>query len=576
MLANNMLNYRVVYDAATRTWHGPTVKPLFNPEASLGQLIVEVLDRAPDRVIQQDMDTGRSLTYAEFKTRMVRFAQNLTAIGVRKGDMVTLANGNSENLAPLACALLTIGVPFNPLAPGFNEEDMANMLQVTQPKFVFCDADNYEVVRKALQRVVPKGNQPPPIYVFECTRSDVNHAEDLLKETGQEKAFMAPYLGDARKTFAVILCSSGTSGAHKGVQLTHSACLHLTTLSRFSPTPNVHFNFSAIYWTTGFSAMLNTFFNGGIRVVTRKPFNEPQFFDAIEKYRANVVFTPPAYASALLAHPQTKTIDFSHLRSWVVGGSTIPEQLRDRIDELLAPTGGRSVNAFGSSEVGGVALDFIKRKPGTIGPLMPNVMVRIVDEDGTRLGIGEHGEVLMKGCDEFGGYYGNEEASKSVIDSDGFFRSGDIGYMDEEGFLCLIDRKKDIFKYRNFHVSPSDLEAIILRIDGVQNVCVVGVPDADGATDLPAAAIVRRPGAMLDAAQVRTIVDGQVSDFKRLRGGVHFIEELPKTDSGKVLRRLVTEMIAHMNQHPQRDTAITVYIYFELWSDYGVRAYHGT
>uniref|UniRef100_A0A182LZA4 AMP-dependent synthetase/ligase domain-containing protein n=1 Tax=Anopheles culicifacies TaxID=139723 RepID=A0A182LZA4_9DIPT len=504
MFVNSTFSNRVVYDTETRTWHGPTVKSVFNPEASLGQVIVEVLDRSPDRVIQQDMDTGRSLTYAEFKTRLVRFAQNLTSYGVCKGDMVTLANANSENLAPLACALLTIGVPLNPLAPGFNEDDMANMLQTTKPKLVFCDADNYEVVRKALQRVVPKENQMPPIYVFECSRSDVNHAEDFLKETGQEETFIA------------------------------------------------------IYWATGFSTMLNTFFNGAIRVITRKPFNEQQFFEAIEKYRADVVFTPPAYASAVLAHPRIKTIDFSHLRLWAVGGSPVPEQLRDRIDELLAPTGGRSVNGIGTSEVGGVALDLIKRKPGFIGPLMPNVMIRIVDEDGTRLGVGEQGEVLMKACYEFGGYYGNEEASKSAIDADGFFRSGDIGYIDEEGFLCLIDRKKDIFKYRNFHVSPTDLEAIILRIDGVQNVCVVGVPDADGATDLPAAAIVRRPGAVLDAAQVCTFVDGQVSDFKRLRGGVYFVEQLPKTDSGKVLRRLVTKMIGDMNQHPQRDTAITV------------------
>uniref|UniRef100_A0A182Y9R1 Uncharacterized protein n=1 Tax=Anopheles stephensi TaxID=30069 RepID=A0A182Y9R1_ANOST len=550
-----MFNYRTVYDAANRTWYGATVQPVYNPEASLGQIMFETLARTPDRVIQRDMDTGRSMTYAEFQTKLIRFAQNLTAIGVGKGDVVALANANSENVAPLACALLTIGAPFNPLAPGFNEDDMANMLHATNPKLVFCDADNYEVVRKALQRVVADGEQVPPIYVFECSRSDVNHAEDLLKETGQEQTFIVPYLGDSHKTLAVILCSSGTSGAHKGVQLTHSACIQLTILYRFALTPSVSFSFSAIYWTTGFTAMLSAFFNGGIRLITRKPFNEAQFFEAIEKYRANMIFTPPSYANAVLAHPQMKTVDFSSVQFWAVGGSPVPERLRDRIDALLAPTGGRSLNAFGSSEVGNVAIDLIKRKPGAIGPLGPNVTVRIVDEDGKRLGVGEEGELLTKAIEAFGGYYGNEQASRDAIDADGFFRTGDIGYIDEEGFLHLIDRKKDIFKYRNFHVSPSDLEAIIVRIDGVRDVCVVGVPDAEGGTDLPAAAIVRRPGAVLEASQVREIVDEQVSDFKRLRGGVHFIEELPKTDSGKVLRRKVTEMIARMNQFSQADTA---------------------
>uniref|UniRef100_A0A182UI89 AMP-dependent synthetase/ligase domain-containing protein n=1 Tax=Anopheles melas TaxID=34690 RepID=A0A182UI89_9DIPT len=105
-------------------------------------------------------------------------------VGLRPGEVVVLANANSENLAPLACALLTIGVPFNPLAPAFNEYDMENMLRTTKPKLVFADADNYEVVRKALERAVPRGDTLPSIYVFECTRDDVTHAEDFMKETG--------------------------------------------------------------------------------------------------------------------------------------------------------------------------------------------------------------------------------------------------------------------------------------------------------------------------------------------------------------------------------------------------------
>nr|XP_049464656.1 probable 4-coumarate--CoA ligase 3 isoform X3 [Anopheles coluzzii] len=547
-----MANYRTVYDETTRTWHGPTVKHLFNPEASMGQIMLEVLSRSPDRVMQQDMDTGRSLTYAEFRTRLIRFAQNLTAAGLRPGEVVVLANANSENLAPLACALLTIGVPFNPLAPAFNEDDMENMLRTTKPKLVFADADNYEVVRMALERAVPRGDTLPPIYVFECTRDDVKHAEDFMKETGSEETFVAPYLGDSNKTVAAILCSSGTSGAHKGVQVTHAACMHMTIWTRFVATPEVHFNFSALYWTTGFGSMLTPFFSGAVRLITRKPFNEEQFLEAVEKYHAKAIFLPTAYANAMMADPRIKTADLSSIKFLALGGSHVPEELRDRIDALLAPTGGRSVNAYGSSENGSCAMDIIRRKPGAIGPLMPNAMVRIVDEDGNRLGVGEQGELLTKAIVDFGGYYGNEETSRNAIDSDGFFRTGDIGYIDEEGFLYLIDRKKDIFKYRNYHVSPSDLEAIIMRIDGVQEVCVAGILDTQDATDVPAAVIVKRPDSRLDASQVRSIVDGQVSDFKRLRGGVYFVAELPKTQTGKVIRRKVIEMITHMNQQPNK------------------------
>uniref|UniRef100_A0A182QIE9 AMP-dependent synthetase/ligase domain-containing protein n=1 Tax=Anopheles farauti TaxID=69004 RepID=A0A182QIE9_9DIPT len=550
--AEAVRHLKTVYDTNTQTWHSPSVKLLFNPEASLGQVMLEILLRSPDRVMQRDMDTGRSMTYAEFRTRLVRFAQNLTANGVRQGDVVTLANANSENLAPLACALLTIGAPMNPLAPSFNEDDMANMLRTTKPKLVFCDDNNYEVVRNALEKVVTDKDQMPPLYVLESDREDVKHAEDLLKETGQEENFAAPYLGDSHKTLAGILCSSGSSGVHKGVRMTHAVCVHKTTMFRFSSVPTVEFTFSSLYWTTGFTFLLGPFFSGGIRLFTRNAFNEDDLFTAIEKHRATVIFTPPASVSAMLAHPKTKSADFSSVRFWITGGSYVPEGLRDRMDALLAPTGGRLLNGIGPTETGLIAIDLVRRKPNAIGPLMPNIMVRIVDESGTRLGVGEPGELLVKSVEGFGGYYENEEATAQAIDADGFFRTGDVAYIDEDSYLYVVDRQKDIFKYRNYQISPNDLEAIISRIEGVKSVCVVGIPDAESATDVPAAAIVRTGDASaLEAAQVRTIVDAQVSDFKRLRGGVYFVEELPKTHSGKILRRKVTEMIRAMNQHQQ-------------------------
>uniref|UniRef100_A0A182NT81 AMP-dependent synthetase/ligase domain-containing protein n=1 Tax=Anopheles dirus TaxID=7168 RepID=A0A182NT81_9DIPT len=425
----------------------------------------------------------------------------------------------------------------------FNPE--ASMGQTTKPKLVFCDDNNYEVVRSALERVVADGEQMPPLYVLESDRKDVKHAEDLLKETGQEEKFVAPYLGDSHTTLAVILCSSGSSGAHKGVRVTNAFCAYLAAMDDFSPVPYVEFRFSSLYWLSGFLSMVGAFCSGAIRLFTRNGFNEQDFFDAIEKHRASFIFTPPAHASAILAHPGTKTVDFSSVRRWLIGGSFVPEKLRDRMDALLASTGGRSISMYGSSEVGGVAMDVAKRVPNAVGSLLTNVMVRIIDDNGHRLGIGGKGEILVKAVEELGGYYGNVEASVAAKDADGFFRTGDVAYIDEEGYLYVVDRQKDIFKYRNYQISPSDLEAIISRIEGVQDVCVVGLPDEDNATDVPAAVIVRLPDASsLDATQVRNIVDNQVSDFKRLRGGVYFVEELPKTHSGKILRRKVAEMVS--------------------------------
>ncbi|XP_058122366.1 uncharacterized protein LOC131293188 [Anopheles ziemanni] len=545
-----MSNYQPSYDAVSRTWEGPTVKPVFNPEASIGQVIFEVLNRSSDRLVQIDMDTGRSMTYAEFKSRMIRFAQNLTAMRVGKGDVVVLANANSENLGPLVCALLSIGAPFNALSPNFNEDDMAHMLGTTKPKLVFCDANNFDIVRSAVMRVFQ--GKTPPIYVFEDKRDDVQHAEELLKETGQEDKYMPYYLGDSRKTLAAILCSSGTSGAHKGVKLSHASLMKFELFftlhhPKDSSEQRVYFNFSAIYWVTGVLWLVNVLINGDVRLITRNGFNEEQFFEAAERYHAAFIFTPPAYANAIMCHPRIRSSDLRSIKFWLIGGSMVPEDLRDRADALLP--NGRSVNAFGSSECGVVATDFGARIPNAIGTLYAGIRIRVVDELGNRLGVGERGEFLLKPEYPFLGYYGNELATANACDQDGYFRTGDIGYIDENGTLYLVDRLKDIFKYKNFHVTPSELEMLICKIEGVQEVSVVGVPDADQLTDLPAALIVKTPGSDLDAPTVQAIINNQVSDFKRLRGGVHFIKELPKTGSGKVLRREVAEIIKQRNNN---------------------------
>ncbi|XP_052897771.1 uncharacterized protein LOC128304605 [Anopheles moucheti] len=526
------------YDEQSRTWYGIQKVPIYNPKANVGEILNHILARTPDRIIQIDMDTDNRMSCTEFRTRMIRFVQNLTDAGLRKGDIVAMANGNSENVAPLACALMTIGAPFNPLAPGFNEADMAHMLRLTEPKMIFCDDSNFEVVCKAARAVF---DNERPIYVFESSRTNVKHAEDLLKSTGREEEFVPPHPGDSQELLSMILCSSGTTGPPKGVCVTHAQTIAAIGSNPVAK-PMIVFNFSPLYWGTGIYTLLSTFSSASIRLITRRPFSEETFFEAVEKYRVNFVFMPPSYASQVVRHERVTQVDFSSLRMLSLGGCYVSDALRDKLDVLLP--NGRTYNSVGTSEIGWVSADFGKRKPGSVGTPAVNIAIKIVDDAGNDLGVGEKGQVLIKGAEPFIGYYKNEEATRATLEERGFARSGDVGYFDEEGYLYLIDREKDIFKYRNFHVSPSDLEAIIAQIEGVLEVCVVGIPaDAERTTELPTAAIVREAGSTLSANQVIDIVERQVSDFKRLRGGVYFMDQLPKTQSGKILRRTVLEKV---------------------------------
>uniref|UniRef100_A0A182Q4Y7 AMP-dependent synthetase/ligase domain-containing protein n=1 Tax=Anopheles farauti TaxID=69004 RepID=A0A182Q4Y7_9DIPT len=532
------------YDDQSRTWYGPKVVSVYNTEANVGHILNHILLRTPDRIIQIDMDTGHRMNCAEFRLRMVRFARSLTKAGLQKGDIVALANGNSENVAPLACAVMTVGGVINPLAPELNVDDMAHMMRVTQPKIVFCDDSNVEVVRRAIDKAT--GGGVLPLYVVESSRDDVLHAEDLLAATGDEEQFVPAHFGDSRELLAMILCSSGTTGPSKGVSVTHAQTIAMLGTYPMGK-PVTTFNFSPLYWGTGLHALLGTFSGLASRLITRRPFSPETFFEAIEQHGVNVTFLPPSYASQIVKDPRVQQVNFRALYMLVLGGSYVSDGLRDQLERLLP--NGRTYNSLGSSELGWLTGDLAKRKPGSVGTLAVNIIARVVDDTGKPLGVGERGHVLLKGAEPFVGYYRNEAATKSAIDDEGFLRTGDVGYFDEEGYLYLIDRQKDIFKYRGYHVSPSELEAKLAQMEGVQEVCVVGVPaDADRTTELPAAAIVRAAGSALTAPDVIRIFDGQVSDFNRLRGGVYFVDLLPKTPSGKVLRRKVLEEVMRLRK----------------------------
>ncbi|XP_053686050.1 probable 4-coumarate--CoA ligase 1 [Sabethes cyaneus] len=526
------------FDPETKVWSGLHQLPVYNPEASFGQILLAVLRQNPTKVTQIDGDTGREMTRGEMRIRAIRAAQNLTSLGYQQGDLVTVACANSENLAPLVIALLTIGTPFNTLAPNYGVEEMVHMLKITQPKLVFCDDTNYATVKKAVDLTVePK----PQIYVFESNSVDLNKAEDLFKETGTELMYLAPYLGNSRETLGIILCSSGTTGPVKGVSLSHA---HLITI--YGNAVNLAnfglvFNFSPLYWATGLFLLMHSLINGDPRLITRKPFSEDIFFDLLEKYPIRLIFTPPCYAQLALRHSRAETANWSNITIWALGGSLVSEILRGELDKKLP--NGRSGNWLGNSEIGGICTDIRKRKPYSVGQLMANISAKIVDENGNAVDNGKHGELLLKFHEKILGYYNNPEATAEAIDCEGWLRTGDIGYFDNEGFLFLTDRKKDMLKYMNYQVSPWDLEELIAKIEGVEQVCVIGLPAAGLDTELPTAVIQKAVGSSLTEEVVLKTVNDQVADYRKLRGGVFFVKDFPITPTGKVLKKEVQKNI---------------------------------
>lgn len=339
----------------------------------------------------------------------------------------------------------------------------------------------------------------------------------------------------------------------------------MITLSTPRPNPKFHFHsffatrkinsndialtFSSLYWISGFGILLVATFVGAQRIITNDRFSPQLMLDLIEKYRVTFTITAPSAIAIMLTNARIETADLSSLTFFMSAGSKLHAELELRMNRYLPNC--KVYSGYGLSEATGVvSVNYPEPRIDSVGLLAPGLRVKIINDQGNSCGIGENGEILLNMQYEFVGYYGDAQSTGDTLDADGFVHSGDIGHFDDDGYLYIVDRLKDILKYMNFQISPSEIENTILKHPGVKQVCVVGVPDVM-CTDLPAAVVVpNRDVEEITEADIHAVVKSKLSDAKQLRGGVYFADAIPMTPSGKLLRRLVREMV--MNLYNQK------------------------
>uniref|UniRef100_A0A453Z3S0 AMP-dependent synthetase/ligase domain-containing protein n=1 Tax=Anopheles quadriannulatus TaxID=34691 RepID=A0A453Z3S0_ANOQN len=532
---------QVVFDERTKIWHGSPVAPLYNPAQGLGELLHRLLARTPTRIAQISADTGRSLTYQQLHLGCIRFAQSLTgSCGLARGDLVTLVARNGDQLAAIVFGCFMAAIPVNTLDPTFRAEDYEHMLRTVPPKAVICDGELVPVLKQALEAVAIA----PQLIVIGKRVNGYPTVDDFLLPTGLEECFVPQHVEDPARELAIVLCSSGTTGLPKGVCLSHAICIaHTANLWRATDCDRV-LCFSSLYWVSGLGVLLNATTAGATRIITRQSFSARLLIDLVEQYRITTLFTPPAQALALLGEGTIGMADFSSVRLVLCGGGAVSGELKSSFEKYLPRRRAKFIVGYGLSEIGGGCFATAgPYKAGAVGTLNAGMEAKVVDEQGNCLAAGEEGELLVRGKFVFLEYYGNVSETAQMLDREGWLHTGDIARYDEEGMFFVVDRRKDIIKYGGYQVSPSELEAKIMALfaGSVLMVCVTGIPVPGN--DLPVALAVRQQeGTVLEG---QDIVDGLaevVSDFKRLRGGVFFVDELPMTPSGKVVRRRCKEM----------------------------------
>jgi acyl-CoA synthetase (AMP-forming)/AMP-acid ligase II len=486
-----------------------------------------------------DGTDGTTLTYQQVDRFHRRVAAGLAAAGVRKGDVLALHSPNTVAFPLAFYAATRAGASVTTVHPLATAEEFAGQLTDSAARWIVTVSPLLDSARRAA------GLAGGVREIFVCDSAPGHRSlADMLAATAPEPSVAIDPVTDV----AALPYSSGTTGTPKGVMLTHRQIA--TNLAQLHPAMPAEpgdrvlavLPFFHIY---GLTALMNAPLRQGATVVVLPRFDLEPFLAAIQHHRITDLYVAPPIVLALAKHPLVAQYDLSSLRRIVSAAAPLDARLAAACSRRLGlpPVG----QAYGMTELSPgthvVPRDAMAAAPpGTVGKLIAGTEMRIVslDDPGEDLGTGESGEILIRGPQVMKGYLGRPEATVAMIDADGWLHTGDVGHVDAEGWLFIVDRVKELIKYKGFQVAPAELEALLLTHPGIADAAVIGVYDEDG-TEIPQAYVVRQPTAAgLTESEVMMYVAERVAPYKRVRR-VTFTGEVPRAASGKILRRRLRE-----------------------------------
>ncbi|MGA5039383.1 4-coumarate--CoA ligase family protein [Streptomyces capoamus] len=492
-----------------------------------------------DRPALIDGTDGTTLTYEQLDRFHRRLAAALADTGVRKGDVLALHSPNTIAFPTAFYAATRAGAAVTTAHPLATAEEFARQLKDSGARWIVTVSPLLATARRAAETAGGVRE------ILVCDSAPGHRSlTDLLATTAPEPD---PAI-DPAEDVAALPYSSGTTGTPKGVMLTHRQIA--TNLAQLEPAvpagPDDRvlavLPFFHIY---GLTAVMNAPLRHGATVVVLPRFDLETFLATIERYRITGLYVAPPIVLALAQHPAVSRYDLSSLRYVISAAAPLDAHLARACAERLGlpPIG----QAYGMTELSPgthvVPLDRLHDAPaGTVGRLIAGTEMRIVslDDPHEDLGTGAPGEILVRGPQVMKGYLGRPDATAALIDPDGWLHTGDVGHVDDDGWLFVVDRVKELIKYKGFQVAPAELEALLLTHPGIADAAVTGAHDDDG-NEIPHAFVVRHPTAGdLTEHDVLRYVAERVAPYKRVRR-ITFIHTVPRAASGKILRRQLRE-----------------------------------
>jgi acyl-CoA synthetase (AMP-forming)/AMP-acid ligase II len=526
------------------------------PEEVLPAILARQAKRVPDRTAIHFY--GRAVSFRELDSAVGRFAGFLKSRGISAGDRVAIFLENAPQFAIAYYGTLRAGgiaVCLNPMHKAVEllhefDDSGARALVTSDLAYPVVEPIRAQtkletVVLTAYKDFLPENLTLPPPPSFLEARSGPppagTHALlDVLRTAPELKTQVPRALSDT----ALLQYTSGTTGTAKAAEITHGnlvCCCEMQRAYIGSGDDDVALGVLPWFHITGMECQMNMMAYMGATLVAIGRFDLVTVLRAVEVYRCTLTTFIATVNVAIVNFPRTKEFDLSSLRYCFSGGAPVPAAIAQRWEEI---TGHKLIEGYGLSETTAPTHINPPQRPkyGTVGVPLPLTDARIVDpNDGvTELGIGKSGEIAVRGPQVMKGYWRNPEATERAF-RDGWFLTGDIGQVDEEGYFRIEERKKDMLKVSGFSVFPAEVEAIMYRHPAIAEVGVVGVPDPYRGED-PLAFVVLKPAAKgtVTEDQIAQWCKEAMSAYKAPRQ-VRFIDALPKTASGKVLKRMLRD-----------------------------------
>jgi acyl-CoA synthetase (AMP-forming)/AMP-acid ligase II len=503
------------------------------PDLSLVPFVFERAAEHPDKVAIVCAASGRSLTYAELQSSIHRVAAGLHAKGIRKGDVVGLVSPNLPDFAVVFYAITVLGAVCSTVNPIATAEEIGAQFADSEAVMLFTIPDLFEKCSAAARLA----SSVREIVVF----GEVANATPYASLFGFGDMPPVVHIDPATDVCALPY-SSGTSGIPKGVMLTHRNLVANLVQCEAAGVgighDDVVIGVLPFFHIYGMVVVMGGSLREGATIVSMPRFDLEQFLGTIQKYRVSYMNLVPPIILALAKHPVVASYDVSSVRTIMSGAAPLSADLADA---CAARLGCLVRQGYGLTETSPVShfhpFTGDRVDAGSVGPGVPNTECRLVDSDtGADVAPGERGEMWIRGPQVMKGYFNKPEATAACMTDDGWFKTGDVA-IEDRGWFRIVDRVKELIKYKGLQVAPAELEAVLLSNPLIADAAVIPVPDAD-AGEIPKAYIVKR--GEIDAEQVMAFVAERVSPYKKVRQ-VEFVDAIPKSPSGKILRRLLRD-----------------------------------